>query len=160
LVDSSARLCPWKEGFMRYAERGHDRDRLPEVRLGAPKILLLDDDDAMRELVRGALTDAGYDVLEIGCVDALRVLDGLEGDPISLIVLDERVDGLRLLRALRARRTPVILTTDHPDSYIRAEAERAGAVLLAKPFRLDALRALVLATLAAEANRRSGGPAR
>jgi hypothetical protein len=55
---------------------------------------------------------------------------------------------------LRSASFAVVLTTDRPDPYMRAEAERYGAILLAMPFRLDAPRLLVGATIA-RADRRA-----
>jgi len=148
---------------MRYAEwaaEEPERDTLPGTWLGAPKIVVADDDGAMREIVRTALVHAGYDVVEVAsAADAVKVLDLIDDDATSLLIIDEHMDGVRLVHALRARTTPVILTTDRPDPYIRAEVERAGAILLAKPWSRGTLRTLVLATLAEEANRRAGGRA-
>jgi DNA-binding response OmpR family regulator len=152
-----ARRAHGEEPEMRYAEWAEEpeRDTMPGTWLGAPKIVIADDDGAMRELVRAALVQAGYDVVEVATgADAVRVIDLIE--PASLLVIDERMDGVRIVHALRARGTPVIFTTDRPDAYIRAEVEGAGAILLPKPFRLDTLRTLVLTALAAEANRLQG----
>src|SRR5215471_7936248 len=143
---------------MRYPEWGEEseRDTLPGTQPGGSRIVVADDDDALREIVRSALVQAGYDVVEVAsAADAVKVLDRIDEEATSLLIIDERMDGVRIVHALRGGSTPVILTTDRPDPYIRAEVERAGATLLAKPFRLDTLRALVLATLAEQTGGRA-----
>jgi DNA-binding response OmpR family regulator len=113
-----------------------------------------EDDDAMRNVVVETLRKDGHDV---SCVpDGGRLLVklardymGAEGaDLVDLLVSDVRMpvcSGLQILQQLRAIRChiPVILVTAFGDEETRKQARSLGAVLLDKPFELDALRATV-----------------
>lgn len=120
------------------------------------RVLLAEDDDAMRELVAGALKGDGYHVIE--AVDghdlAARlsrlVLAEWPGEPIDVIVSDVCMpgfDGLEVLAGLREAgiRTPVVMMTGFPSERTAGRAHRLGATLLAKPFDLDVLRSHVTA---------------
>lgn len=66
-------------------------------------VLVVDDDDAIRELVRYRLDSAGYDVRV--CADGREAADLLEGgyvpDAIILDVMMPRLNGLQLARMIR-----------------------------------------------------------
>lgn len=113
-------------------------------------VLVADDDDAMRALVVGTLTNRGY---AVECVDsgsgALRTFNALAAhvwplDGIDLVVLDHRMPGMTGLDVLRAIRlahwdTPAILMTAFPGPEVLAHAAELGAIVLPKPFSLDEL---------------------
>lgn len=113
-------------------------------------VLVADDDDAMRALVVGTLTNRGY---AVECVDsgsgALRTFNALAAhvwplDGIDLVVLDHRMPGMTGLDVLRAIRlahwdTPAILMTAFPSAEVLAYAAELGATVLSKPFSLDDL---------------------
>lgn len=105
-------------------------------------VLVVDDDQDIRETVALVLRAKGFGV-ELAA-DGVEALEHLErGGSPSLILLDlrmPRMNGLELLRELRARRWQlpvVVLTGDHAAA---AEAARSGAKeCLIKPVDLDAL---------------------
>jgi len=108
----------------------------------------------MRRVVADALRRAGYEVVEesdggglLVRVAAIRAFDTTV-DLFDLIVTDIRMpvcNGLAIVHWLREakRNTPVVLMTAFGDDETRARVRKLGAVLLDKPFTMDALTSLV-----------------
>lgn len=124
-----------------------------------PRVLLAEDDPAMRALVAAVLQADGCEVVEARDLEHLAdvVAGYAEGpDSIAMIISDIRMpglSGLELLAALRAARwsTPVLLITAFGSDETHAEATQLGAIaVLDKPFSLERLRALVRRTIAAQ----------
>ena len=115
------------------------------------RILVVDDEPAVREAVERALRVEGHDVLL--AADGLEALEALEGRPPDAVVLDvlmPRVDGLELCRRIRGRgdRTPVLMLTARDGVSDRVAGLDAGADdYLVKPFALEELLARVRALL-------------
>jgi DNA-binding response OmpR family regulator len=118
------------------------------------RVLLADDDDAMRTLLACALRRAAFDVVEACSGSELleRLASGLERMPpfgFDLIISDVRMpgyDGLNVLASLRqlSIETPVILITAFGTTANHATAAKLGALaMLDKPFDVDDLVALV-----------------
>ena len=115
-------------------------------------ILLVEDDEATRDMLRLAFESAGYEVRE--ATSGLRLVSLLSVDPIALLVMDvsTRVcDALPLCRTLREGsklgRVPVIFTSARRGSLV-AEALEAGAVdYFPKPLALGALMARARETI-------------
>jgi two-component system, OmpR family, response regulator MprA len=123
------------------------------------RILVVDDDRALRRAVSRALELEGYEVetAEDG-VSALASLDERDHEP-DLVVLDvlmPNLDGVRACRAIRSRsQIPILMLTARTEVEQRVEGLEAGADdYLAKPFAVIELIARVRALL-----RRSGGEA-
>jgi DNA-binding response OmpR family regulator len=81
------------------------------------KILLVDDDDGLRDLYREELEDEGYEVLT--AKNGKEALQKLEKEKPDLIVLDivmPKMDGMEALGRMigKAKTIPVILHTSHP----------------------------------------------
>jgi two-component system, OmpR family, response regulator MprA len=121
------------------------------------KILVVDDERAVRESLRRALELEGYeiDLAEDG-EDALRRLE-LEAEPDAMIldVLMPGVDGLEVCRRLRAHgsRLPILMLTARVEVENRVEGLDAGADdYVTKPFALDELKARLRALLRRTAN--------
>jgi DNA-binding response OmpR family regulator len=81
------------------------------------KILIVDDDAAIRMLYEDELTDEGYEVLT--CGEGPRVMHLIEQNGPDLLLMDIRLDGssgLDILQGIRNRYTelPVILCTAYP----------------------------------------------
>jgi two-component system response regulator MprA len=120
------------------------------------KILVVDDERAVRESLRRALELEGYEI-ELA-EDGLQALDRLaredHPDAVILDVLMPGIDGLEVCRTLRGRgsRLPVLMLTARTQVEDRVEGLDAGADdYLTKPFALEELLARVRALL-----RRSG----
>jgi len=122
-----------------------------------PRILVAEDDPDMRELLTASLRDDGFNVEEAS--DGGRLLVRVASTyaapdtSIDLIISDIRMpicDGLQILRNLRRAnwKIPVILMTAFSDPTTEAEATKLGAVLIDKPFDLDAFRTTVINLLA------------
>lgn len=125
---------------------------------GPTRVLVAEDDDAMREVITEALIAKGYHVIEATNGPELRDWlrrsqqeQGFEPPP-DLIISDVRMpglSGLEVLSWLRQRdwSTPVILITAFGDPEAHHEAERLGATMFNKPVAVESLvyAALVLA---------------
>jgi FixJ family two-component response regulator len=120
------------------------------------QVLVVEDDDSMRESIERLLRAAGYESVAYASAEALLMNGAAEG--AACVVTDFKLpalSGFDLLDAIRARgcHTPVILVTAHDGPAVRQEAERRGfAAYLTKPFRgavlLDAIRVAIEAAAA------------
>lgn len=119
-------------------------------------LLLAEDDFELRTLIRTALEHDGHSVVEAkNGADLLeevttRLLADPPRDGLKLIVSDVWMPGwtgLEILQGLRSAgsQVPWLLISGFADESTRAESARLGAMLLEKPFELDALRAAVRA---------------
>jgi two-component system response regulator MprA len=119
------------------------------------RVLIVDDEPAVRRAVERALRFEGYDVAEAS--DGAEALERLAVEPMDAIVLDvlmPRVDGLEFCKRVRAAgdRTPILMLTARETVADRVVGLDAGADdYLVKPFALQELLARVRALL-----RRSG----
>jgi two-component system response regulator MprA len=115
------------------------------------RILVVDDEPAVREAVERALRLEGHDVaLAADGSQALHALGVWPPDAVVLDVLMPRVDGLELCRRMRDRgdRTPVLMLTARDAVSDRVSGLDAGADdYLVKPFALEELLARVRALL-------------
>jgi two-component system, OmpR family, response regulator MprA len=122
------------------------------------RILVVDDERAVRESLRRALTMEGYEVeLAEDGVDALARLRSGDSHPDALVldVLMPHLNGLEVCRRLRAAgdRVPVLMLTARDQVDDRVAGLDAGADdYVVKPFALEELFARVRALL-----RRSSG---
>ena len=116
------------------------------------KILVVDDERAVRESLRRALELEGYEIeLAEDGVEALAALEGGE-DPDAMIldVLMPKMDGLEVCRRLRSTgsRMPVLMLTARVEVDDRVAGLDAGADdYVTKPFALEELLARVRALL-------------
>jgi two-component system response regulator MprA len=116
------------------------------------KILVVDDERAVRESLRRALELEGYDIeLAADGLDALtQVEDNGEPDAMILDVLMPGLDGLEVCRRLRraGRRLPVLMLTARVEVGDRVAGLDAGADdYVTKPFALEELLARIRALL-------------
>jgi two-component system, OmpR family, response regulator MprA len=121
------------------------------------KILVVDDERAVRESLRRALTLEGYEVdLAVDGEDALESVRRAEPDALILDVLMPVLDGLEVSRRLRrsGSRVPILMLTARDAVENRVEGLDAGADdYLTKPFALEEL----LARMRALLRRTTGG---
>ena len=116
------------------------------------KILVVDDERAVRESLRRALELEGYEIelAEDGAAALERLGNGDEPDAMVLDVLMPGVDGLEVARTLRrnGNRIPILMLTARTQVEDRVEGLDAGADdYLTKPFALEELLARVRALL-------------
>jgi two-component system, OmpR family, response regulator MprA len=115
------------------------------------RVLVIDDDRAVRDALRRAFTLDGYDVQGAeGGVDGLQRRDETRPDVIVLDVMMPDVDGLEVCRRMRAEgdRTPILMLTARDAVSDRIDGLDAGADdYLVKPFDIGELTARVRALL-------------
>ncbi|MBF6145634.1 DNA-binding response regulator [Nocardia sp. 852002-20019_SCH5090214] len=115
------------------------------------RILVVDDDRAVRESLRRSLTFNGYSVeLAVDGVDALEKVSASRPDALVLDVMMPRLDGLEVCRRLRSTGDdlPILVLTARDSVSERVAGLDAGADdYLPKPFALEELLARLRALL-------------
>lgn len=115
------------------------------------RILIVDDEPAIRRFLRTALIAQGYRVEE--APDGEAALDFLKRNVVDLTVLDlglPGMDGLEVVRTLRAQGsvTPIIVLSSRDDEAGKVAALDLGADdYVAKPFGMEELSARIRAAL-------------
>ncbi len=116
-----------------------------------PRVLVVDDDRAVRESLRRSLEFNGYDVHLAGDgAEALAGIGSVAPDVVVMDVMMPRLDGLDATRALRAagNDVPILVLTARDAIGDRVEGLDAGADdYLTKPFALQELLARLRALL-------------
>lgn len=124
------------------------------------RLLVVDDDRALREVLRRALSLAGYEVrLSETGASALADVSGLVPDAVVLDIGLPDIDGLEVCRMLRreGNRVPVLMLTARDAVADRIDGLDAGADdYLVKPFDIDELKARIRALLRRAGS--DGGP--
>ena len=112
-----------------------------------PRILVVDDERSMRDLLNIMLRQAGYDVtLAEG---GERAIEALRSDPFDLVITDLRmrkIDGLAVLRAAKelSPQTVVLVVTAYASTETAVDAMKLGAYdYITKPFKLDEIRLII-----------------
>jgi DNA-binding NtrC family response regulator len=114
-------------------------------------VLVVDDDDAIRELLDELLTRDGFDVTAVA--DPTQVEEVVRAQRFHLALLDlmmPRQDGIETLRRLRLvdRDLAVIIVTGYPSLDTAVDAMKLEAMdYLRKPFSVEELRAVIERTL-------------
>jgi DNA-binding NtrC family response regulator len=118
-----------------------------------PRILLIDDDAAVRGTLRSLLQRNGYEILEAqDGREGGRMLDGVDLVITDLLMPD--VDGVDLLGMIRkeGRTLPVIAMSGggrvDPKSYLEVAKALGAFAALSKPFDLDEMLSTVRQALA------------
>jgi len=111
----------------------------------AAKILIVEDEKAIADLIYLNLTDAGYQCEKVN--DGLTAADLIEEKRYDLVLLDIMLpgaDGYELLDYLKEYQTPVIFVTAKADVKDRVKGLKLGADdYLTKPFEIVELLARV-----------------
>src|SRR5947209_414229 len=118
---------------------------------GSVKLLVVDDDRALRDVLRRTLTVAGYDIVtaESGGL-ALSTVTAEDPDAIVLDIGLPDIDGLDVCRLLRSEgnRIPILILTARDAVSDRIDGLDAGADdYLVKPFDIDELKARLRALM-------------
>lgn len=106
-------------------------------------ILVVDDEDDVRESVREVLADEGYRVVDTA--DGSRVLDMIKQEKPELVLLDiwmPQVDGIGLLKEIKNREPDinVVMVSGHGNIHTAVTATKYGAFdFIEKPVSLDGL---------------------
>ena len=123
-------------------------------------LLVVDDDDRLRELLRQFLARAGFRVsVAQDAAAARRLLTLLAFDLLVVDVMMPGEDGFSLTRWIRARnRTPILILTARGDPADRIEGLKIGADdYLPKPFEPQELLLRIEAILRRAGARATGG---
>ena len=116
-----------------------------------PRVLVVDDDQAVRESLRRSLRFNGYDVDLAGDgAEALATIARSAPDAVVIDVMMPRLDGIEATRALRTTGNdiPILVLTARDSVGDRVEGLDAGADdYLTKPFALEELLARLRALL-------------
>ncbi len=127
-----------------YPEGGklrHEVEPLPAADKGGPHVLVVDDDESTRVMIRALLEGAGFRVSEaVDGTDALEMLAGPES--FALVTLDlqmGKMHGMEVLQRIRSRlgtaTLPVVVATGSDDPATEMQLFEAGADdFVVKPF--------------------------
>src|ERR671935_301189 len=109
-----------------------------------PRVLVVDDERSMRELLSIMLKQSGYHV--VAADGGEEAVAALAREPFDLVITDLRmrkVDGIAVLRAAKEHspHTVVLVVTAFASTETAVEAMKLGAYdYITKPFKLDELR--------------------
>ena len=123
----------------------------------ASEILIVDDEEDIRDLVAGILHDEGYTTRVAG--DSESALGAIRSRRPQLVVLDiwlqgSKLDGLQLLEQIKKEHAevPVVMISGHGNIETAVAAIKRGAYdFIEKPFKSDRL--ILVATRALETSR-------
>jgi len=115
----------------------------------APRVLVVEDDEATRGALRALLDDAGYVCDE--APDGERAVEAMRDAPFDLVVLDLGLPGMsgadvhrQLRRDPRTRFLPIVFLTAHSDRQVKlAELEAGAEDFITKPYDAEELLARV-----------------
>ena len=122
------------------------------------RILVIDDEQMVRDLLVTALSEVGYNV--DGMQDAQKALNVLEREHYDLLLVDIHMpgmNGMEFFRALALRELEnapkvIFITGSAGEPEIASFLESTGRPVLAKPFDLSILESLVERELRARLN--------
>lgn len=106
-----------------------------------PVVLIVDDEEGIRESLSGILEDEGYGVIASGTgEDALRIIQEQTPDVVILDVWLPGMDGIEALQEIRTLKKdmPVIMISGHGNIEVAVKATQRGAYdFLEKPLSLE-----------------------
>jgi two-component system cell cycle sensor histidine kinase/response regulator CckA len=120
---------------------------------GSERILLVEDEPAVRRTATRALRFLGYTVVDLPAAEPAMALSDLELAEVDLLVTDVRLpglDGTRLAQELSSRspRLLTILMSGHVETAAQREVVASGQFkFLPKPFTVDDLAEIVRGVL-------------
>lgn len=115
------------------------------------RVLVVDDEEAVREILAEGLESFGYEAIAVG--SAAQALERLQSGDVDLVLTDIEMpgeSGMVLLRRVKeiAPDLDVVMVTGVVDAHTAIEAIRRGASdYLTKPFNLDEVQIVVERTL-------------
>lgn len=116
-----------------------------------PKIIVVDDEQSLRQVLEMVFREEGYDVRT--AFNGIQALDLLGEAPADVVLTDVRMpdmDGIELLRRLRDRDPDigVVLMTAHSSVETARDAFKLGADdFIEKPFDLEELKVIIAKTI-------------
>lgn len=119
-------------------------------------ILAVEDEEDILELIEYTLSKDDYEV--IGCVDTSNVLNILDEEDISLIIMDRNLPGtegsvfIQSIRDMGYTQPVIYLTAKDSDNDVLEGFERGADDYITKPFNIDVLKARVKAIIKRSSN--------
>jgi signal transduction histidine kinase len=113
--------------------------------VGKERILVVDDEETVREMVSKIINLIGHEVVTTG--NGREALEILRSQPFSIMITDVKMpemDGFELMKVVRDQfpGTPIICMTAHGASYNYTDVVGVGATdYISKPFTIDEMRA-------------------
>ena len=107
----------------------------------AKQILVVDDEERIRQSLNGVLKDEGYEVAE--AKDGVQALKQIESDPPDVVLLDiwmPGMDGIETLERIKTQtpNLPVIMISGHANIELAVKATKLGAYdFIEKPLSLE-----------------------
>jgi excisionase family DNA binding protein len=123
------------------ADRREPLPRTPAVPRAAPRVLVADDEESIREMLARTLTLADYEVHTVG--DGQAAVDRLRAEAFDLLITDlsmPRLDGLAVVREARRLHPgmPVVIITGYSSEASAIEAINLGVSgYPTKPFKIS-----------------------
>lgn len=142
-IEEVLKLCPDK-----MPEKKQKRHALKEHASGAARVLVVDDEKSVCDLVEAFLTPQGFRVRT--CWDpgtAVKLFTVEKPDIVILDLVMPGVDGMEILQEMkrRSQKTAIIILTGVNDPVVISDAVRLGADdIIVKPFSMDQLRASLI----------------
>lgn len=105
------------------------------------QILVVDDEERIRQSLNGVLKDEGYEVLE--AKDGIQALKQIESDPPDAVLLDiwmPGMDGMETLERIKTQipNLPVVMISGHANIELAVKATKLGAYdFIEKPLSLE-----------------------
>ena len=129
-------------------ENGVKETYINQKLMSNKRVLIVDDEDMLRELLTEQLTEAGYAVCEASNgVEAIEVLKRLQAEQVRVdaVVLDmnmPKMDGAKAFAEIRALfpRMPILIATGYAqDEMVQKVVESGANGVLVKPYDAEAL---------------------
>lgn len=126
-------------------------------------VLLVEDDQDLRDTIAGALGLAGYEVVDANSAEAAIASSVDGGQDVDIVLTDvvlPEMSGVELVRVLCSRRPGLkaLFMSGHSHDVLREHGlENAGAGFLLKPFSLDDLEQKIREQLPASPGEGAGG---
>ncbi len=127
--------------------RQDESQKVDAVNSSRARILVVDDEELIRDLLKMVLMDEGYTV--VTATDGEEAIQRLESSPFDLVITDlvmPKVNGVEVLRAAKRidPNYPVMVITGYPSVETVTKLVRLGAGdYLTKPFNLDVVKVTV-----------------
>jgi two-component system response regulator MprA len=114
------------------------------------RVLIVDDDVPIRQVLADVLADTGYTVIE--AIHGAHALEVLADTPVDLVISDMMmplVDGVSLCQRVKAMGSTAVILMSSAPAIAPLGAGEDG--FIAKPFDLDALERLISTVLSGRA---------
>ena len=113
------------------------------------RLLVVDDDPAIRRYLSSLLGQAGYDI--VTAADIPSAMHVMAEKATDLLITDVRLDGFNGLHLVAMTPDPIpsVVLTAYDDAAVEAEARQLGAEFFLKPVDAETLLSAVARLLAA-----------